>query len=39
MNISKDEAKALIKELEKAKESLDRFEMIDTTVFDGIKRG
>lgn len=37
-NISRDEAKALLKELEKVKESLDNFEPIDTTIFDSIKR-
>ena len=36
--MSKDEMKALLKELEKAKESLNKFEKIDTTVVDGIKR-
>ena len=37
-NISRDEAKALLKELDKVKESLDNFEPIDTTIYDSIKR-
>lgn len=37
-NITRDEAKALLKELKKAKESLEKFELIDTTIFDSIKR-
>ena len=37
-NMTKDEAIALIVELKKAKESLDIFEPIDTTIFDSIKR-
>ncbi len=37
-NISRDEAKALLKELGKVKESLDNFELIDTTIYDSIKR-
>lgn len=36
--MTKDEAKALLKELGKVEESLEKFEKIDTTVFDGIKR-
>lgn len=37
-NISRDEAKALLKELDKIKVSLDNFEPIDTTIYDSIKR-
>lgn len=37
-NISRDEAKALLKELDKVQESLDNFEPIDTTIYDSIKR-
>ena len=36
--MSKDEMIALLKELEKAEESLEKFEPIDSTVFDGIIR-
>jgi len=37
-NLTKDEAKALLIELEKAKDSLEKFEMIDTTIYDSIVR-
>ncbi len=37
-NLTKDEAKALLIELEKAKDSLEKFEEIDTTIFDSIER-
>lgn len=35
-NITRDEAIALLGELDKVKESLDKFEQIDTTIFDSI---
>lgn len=35
-NITRDEAIALLGELDKIKESLDKFEQIDTTIFDSI---
>ncbi len=37
-NLTKDEAKALLIELEKVKDSLEKFEEIDTTIFDSIER-
>lgn len=36
-NMTRDEAIALLDELKKAKLSLDRFEPIDTTIFDSIR--
>jgi len=37
-NLTKDEAKALLKELKKVDESLEKFEAIDTTIYDSIVR-
>jgi len=38
MNMTKDEAKALHVELQKAMTSLNQYKSIDTTILDGIKR-
>jgi len=37
-NLTRDEAIALLKELKKVDESLEKFEKIDTTIYDSIVR-
>lgn len=37
-NLTRDEAVALLKELKKVDESLEKFEKIDTTIYDSIVR-